>query len=165
LPFFTLLLVYGPEATTCRYKVLLQELVMLCYSFPDLESLPIVLRFFHDLSPSCTLWIRPHSASSPHTIEQGSQPTTSLISTQVVPFQKCGGTYCPIVSTPKTQSLADSSMTIHNTLWDPTVSTIPTLAQTTTSNLTTVTSHHDGWNTNTLNTEHKSKLNIVKMED
>jgi hypothetical protein len=33
--------------------------------------------------------------------------------------------------------------------------TIPVLAQTTTSNLTTVTSHHDGWKTNTLNTQRK----------
>jgi hypothetical protein len=34
--------------------------------------------------------------------------------------------------------------------------TVPNLAQTTTSNLTTVTSHHDRWKTNTLNTPHKS---------
>jgi hypothetical protein len=35
------------------------------------------------------------------------------------------------------------------------VTTFPTIsnrAQTTSSNLTTVTSHHDGWKTNTLNT-------------
>jgi hypothetical protein len=55
------------------------------------------------------------------------------------------------VSTPKTWSLADLSMTTHNTWWNPTISTIPTHAQTTPSNLTTVTSHHDGWKTNTLN--------------
>jgi hypothetical protein len=29
----TLPLVYGPEITTCRYKGLLQEYVMLCYGF------------------------------------------------------------------------------------------------------------------------------------
>jgi hypothetical protein len=34
--------------------------------------------------------------------------------------------------------------------------TIPNLAQTTASNLTMVTSHHDGWKTNNLNTQHKS---------
>jgi hypothetical protein len=32
----------------------------------------------------------------------------------------------------------------------------PNLAQTTSSNLTTVTSQHDRWKTNTLNTQHKS---------
>jgi hypothetical protein len=35
--------------------------------------------------------------------------------------------------------------------------TIPNLAQTTTTNLTMLTSHHDGWKTNTLNTQHKTK--------
>jgi hypothetical protein len=30
----TLRLVYGPEITTCRYKGLLQEFIMLCYGFP-----------------------------------------------------------------------------------------------------------------------------------
>jgi hypothetical protein len=54
-------------------------------------------------------------------------------------------------------------MTNHITSWIPTVSTIPNLAQTTTSNLTTVTSHHDGWKTNTLNTP-QVKLNTIKME-
>jgi hypothetical protein len=33
--------------------------------------------------------------------------------------------------------------------------TIPNLARNTASNLTTVTSHHDRWKTNTLNTQHK----------
>jgi hypothetical protein len=45
----------------------------------------------------------------------------------------------------------------------PTVSTISYLAKTTVSNLTTVTSHHDEWKTNTLNTP-QVKLNIIKME-
>jgi hypothetical protein len=70
-----------------------------------------------------------------------------------------------MVSTHKTQSLVDLSMTNHNTWRNPTVSTIPTHAQTKAFNLTTVTSHHDGWKTNTLNTQHKPKLNIIKMED
>jgi hypothetical protein len=100
----------------------------------------------------------------PHTTEQDSQPIASLISKQAVSYRTCGGTCCPGVSTPKTRSLAYSSMTNHNTRQNPTVSTIPTHAQTTVSNLTTVTSHHDGWKTNTLNTQHKSKLNIIKME-
>jgi hypothetical protein len=38
----------------------------------------------------------------------------------------------------------------------PTFPTVPNLAQTTTSNLTMVTSHLDRWKTNTLNTQHKS---------
>jgi hypothetical protein len=54
-------------------------------------------------------------------------------------------------------------MTNHITRWIPTISTIPNHAQTTASNLTTVTSHHDGWKTSTLNTQ-KVKLNIIKME-
>jgi hypothetical protein len=52
----------------------------------------------------------------------------------------------------------------HNTWRIPTISTILTHAQTTASNLTTVTSHHDRWKTNTLNTQHKPKLNIIEME-
>jgi hypothetical protein len=54
-------------------------------------------------------------------------------------------------------------MTNHITKWIPTISTIPNLAQITASNLTTVTSHHDGWKTSTLNTP-QVKLNIKKME-
>jgi hypothetical protein len=54
-------------------------------------------------------------------------------------------------------------MTNHITRWIPSVSTIPNLAQTTASNLTTVTSHHDRWKTSTLNTP-QVKLNIIKME-
>jgi hypothetical protein len=54
-------------------------------------------------------------------------------------------------------------MTNHITWQIPTVSIIPNLAQTTTSNLTTVTSHLDGWKTSTLNTP-QVKLNVIKME-
>jgi hypothetical protein len=89
------------------------------------------------------------TTSISHSNEQDTLPTTSLISKQVISYRTRGGTYCPGVSTPKTQSLADSSITIHITRWNPTVSIIPTYAQTTTSILTTVTSHHDGWKTNT----------------
>jgi hypothetical protein len=101
----------------------------------------------------------------PHNNEQDSQPTGSLTSKQVVPYQTHGGTYCPGVSTPKIRSLVDFSMTNHNTWQIPTVSTILTHAQTKASILTTVTSHHDGWKTNTLDTQHNPKLNIIKMED
>jgi hypothetical protein len=51
-----------------------------------------------------------------HSSEQGTLPTASLISKQVVPYRTCGGTCCPMVSTPKTQSSIDSSMTNHK-LW------------------------------------------------
>jgi hypothetical protein len=34
LTFFKIPLVYGPEITTCHYKGLLQEYVMVCYGFP-----------------------------------------------------------------------------------------------------------------------------------
>jgi hypothetical protein len=54
-------------------------------------------------------------------------------------------------------------MTNHITGRIPTVSTIPILAQTTASNLTIVTSHHDEWKISTLNTP-QVKLNIIKME-
>jgi hypothetical protein len=47
----------------------------------------------------------------PHTTEQDSQPTTSLISKQAIPYRTCRISYCPGVSTPKTWSLSDSSMT------------------------------------------------------
>jgi hypothetical protein len=46
-----------------------------------------------------------------HSSEQGTLPTTSLISGQVVPYGTRGGTCYPGVSTPMTQSLADLSMT------------------------------------------------------
>jgi hypothetical protein len=50
-----------------------------------------------------------------HSSEQGTIPTSSLISKQAVPYQTRGDTYCPGVSTPMTQPLADSSMTNHIT--------------------------------------------------
>jgi hypothetical protein len=54
-------------------------------------------------------------------------------------------------------------MTNHITSQIPTVSTIPILAQTTTSNLTTAISHHDEWKTSTLNNP-QVQVNIIKME-
>jgi hypothetical protein len=71
------------------------------------------------------------------------------------------------VSTAKTQSLADLSMTNHISWWIPTVSTIPNLAQITTSILTTVNSHLNGWKTNTLNidtsqTQHHKDGRLVR---
>jgi hypothetical protein len=48
-----------------------------------------------------------------HSFEQGTLPIASLISNQVVSYQTRGDTCYPGVSTPMTQSLADSSMTNH----------------------------------------------------
>jgi hypothetical protein len=87
-----------------------------------------------------------------HSSNQGTLPTTTLISKQVVPYRTRGGTFYPGMSTPRTWSLVDSSMTNHITRRIPTVSTIPNLSQTTASNLIMVTSHHGRWKTNTLNT-------------
>jgi hypothetical protein len=98
-----------------------------------------------------------------HSSEQGTLPTASIISKQVIPYRTRGGTYYPGVSTPMTRSLADSSMTNHITSQIPTVSTIPNLAQTIASNLTMATTHHDGWKTSTLNTPQVT-LNIIRME-
>jgi hypothetical protein len=51
-----------------------------------------------------------------HSTEQDTLPTASLISKQVVSYRTRGSTCCPVESTPKTQSLADSSMTNHKPL-------------------------------------------------
>jgi hypothetical protein len=48
-----------------------------------------------------------------HSSEQRTLPTTSLISKQAVPYRIRGGTSCLKVSTPKIQSLTNSSMSIH----------------------------------------------------
>jgi hypothetical protein len=47
----TLPLVYGPEITTCHYKGLLQEYVMLCYGFLNKWSPLVVLKFPAQASP------------------------------------------------------------------------------------------------------------------
>jgi hypothetical protein len=53
------------------------------------------------------------TTSISHSSEQDTLSTASLISKQAVPYRTRGGTCCPGVSTPKTQSLEDSSMTKH----------------------------------------------------
>jgi hypothetical protein len=125
---------------------------MLCYGFPGPRVPTSSAKVSSWLKPLLHLVDQITSCIFPHTAEQDSQPTAALISKQDVPYRSCSGTCCPGVSTPKTRSLADSSMTIHITWQNLTVSTIPTHAQTTASILTTVNSHHDGWKTNTLNT-------------
>jgi hypothetical protein len=50
---------------------------------------------------------------NPHLSEQGTLSITSLIIKQSIPYWTHGDTCCPGVSTPMTQSLADSSMRNH----------------------------------------------------
>jgi hypothetical protein len=124
---------------------------MLCYGFPCSRVLAYSAKVFSYLEPLLHFMHQITFCVFPHTTEQDSQPTAALISKQVISYRTCGDTYCPGVSTPKTQSLADSNMTNHISWRIPTVSTIPTHAQTTSSNCTPVNSHLDGWKTNTLN--------------
>jgi hypothetical protein len=48
-------------------------------------------------------------------LQQDKLTTAFLTSQQAIPYRTRGGTCCPRVSTPKIQSLADSSMTINIT--------------------------------------------------
>jgi hypothetical protein len=96
-----------------------------------------------------------------HSTEQGTLPTTSLIITQVVPYRTCGGTCCPGVSTPKTRSLADSSMTNHK----------PWKSQPSPLFQTLLKAHHhiSPWSPHITTDERPThstqvKLNIIKME-
>jgi hypothetical protein len=129
---------------------------MLCYNF-HLPRVPVC-------SANVSSWLEPllhlvHQITSyvfPHTTKQDSLPTASLISRQAVPYRTRGGTCCPGVFTPKTRSSVGLS---HITWQNPAVSTITTHVQTTASILTTVTSHFDGWktesqNNNTSQTQH-----------
>jgi hypothetical protein len=106
LPFFTLPLVYGSEITTCHYKGLLQEYVMLCYDFhhrPRLQCQGFPHRpLLHHVG-----WVNCHANS--HSSEQDTQPIIFLISEQVTPYRTRGSTCCPGVSTPKVWFFTDSS--------------------------------------------------------
>jgi hypothetical protein len=125
---------------------------MLCYGFPWPQVPASSVKVSPWLEPLLYLMYQITSYVFPHTAEQDSQLTTSLISKQAIPYRTCGDTCHPGVYTPKTRSLADSSMTIYITWQIWTVSTIPTHAQTTTSILSMVNSHLDGWKSTTLNT-------------
>jgi hypothetical protein len=141
---------------------------MLCYGFlgPRVPA----------SSANVSLWLEPllhlvdqiTSCVFLHTVEQDSQPITSLISKQVVPYRTRGDICCPVVSTPKTRSLADSSMINYTTWRISTVSIIPTLVQNTALTLTMVNSHLDGWKTNTLNintsqTQHHKDERLIRL--
>jgi hypothetical protein len=123
---------------------------MLCYCSPVTRVPASSAKVSSWLEPLLHLVDQITSCVFPHITEQDSQPTTSLISRKAIPYQTCGGTYCPRVSTPNTQTLADSDITNYITWQNPIVSTIPTHPQTMASILTMVTSHHDGWKTESL---------------
>jgi hypothetical protein len=91
----------------------------------------------HTNIPSCTMWFRRFTKyvtkynhkvwCHPHSTEHNTQPIVFLISKQAIPYRTHGGTCCPVVSTPKIQCLADSSMRNHISQRNPTVSTIQTI--------------------------------------
>jgi hypothetical protein len=114
---------------------------MLGYSFPWPRVPACSAKFSSYLEPLLHLVDQITFCIFPHTTEKDSQPTIALISKQSFPYWTRGGTCYPRVSTPNTQSLADLSMTNYISWQVPTISTIPYLAHTTTSNLTMVNSH------------------------
>jgi hypothetical protein len=63
------------------------------------------------LAPCGPRWV---TTPISHSSKECTLPTAPLISKQVVPYWTRDDTYCPGVSPPKTRSLADSSMTNHN---------------------------------------------------
>jgi hypothetical protein len=73
--------------------------------------------------PSCTMWFRQFAKyvtnydhkvwCHPHSTKHDTHPIAHLISKQVIPYRTRGFTCYPGVSTPKIQSLVNSSMTIH----------------------------------------------------
>jgi hypothetical protein len=138
--------------------------------FPDKQSPLAVLRFPAQSGPSCTVWFRQFTknvtktdhkeGSHPHSTEHDTQPTTNLISKQVVPYQTRGATYCPGVSTPKIQSLPNSSMTSHITWRNPTVSTITTLLKP--QHRSSPLSNHISMDGRSSLTKTQAKLNITK---
>jgi hypothetical protein len=87
------------------------SLAKLVHGTISMLRFPGVVRSTTDpLAPCEPRWV---TTSISHSSEQGTLPTTSLISKQVVPYWTRGSTCCPWVSTPRTRSLADSSMTNH----------------------------------------------------
>jgi hypothetical protein len=113
---------------------------------------------------SCTLWVRHFTKydANPRSTEQDTLPIIFLISKQIIPYQTCGGTYCPGVSIPKIWFLANLSTTCHdginnlhhsnhcaNHSIDPHM----------------VNSHLDGWKTTTLSQRQKPNSTSQRMED
>jgi hypothetical protein len=100
-------------------------------------------------SPSCTMWAWAKSQAISHSSEQDMLPIVFLISKQVIPYQTCGGTCCPGVSTPKIRSLADPSTIFHDGVnrLHPSIH-----CSNHSSNPHTVKSYLDGWETTSLMT-------------
>jgi hypothetical protein len=98
--------------------------------------------------------------SHPHSTELDTEPTTYLISKQVIPYRTRGGTCCPGVSTPNIRSLIDLSMTSHITWQNPTVSTIPTLLKP--QHRSSQRSNHISTDGRPAHTKTQAKLNITK---
>jgi hypothetical protein len=90
---------------------------MLCQGSTQYHSIAKVSRgscgTMASLAP-CEPWRVTMSIS--HSSEQGTLPTTPIVIKQAIPYGTRGSICCPGVSTPKTQSVADSSMTNHK-LW------------------------------------------------
>jgi hypothetical protein len=111
-----------------HYMLLQRSTTGVCHSllqFSNKWSPLAVLRFPTQNIPSCTMWFRQFTKNVtktdhkvwcyPHSTDHDTHPTAYLISKQVIPYRTRGGTCCPGVSTPKIQSLANSSITSHIT--------------------------------------------------
>jgi hypothetical protein len=105
--------VYDLEITTCHYKCLLQEYIMLCYSSP---LGPACSAKISPTCHSCTMLVWANHHAIFHLYEQDTQPIVFIISKQVILYRTCGGTCCPGVSAPKIRSLADLSTTCHDSI-------------------------------------------------
>jgi hypothetical protein len=95
---------------------------MLCYGFPNKRSPHAVLRFPTQTSPlaSCgssnsQSMMKDRSQSMMTSPLNRARHTTDSIHI-VVPYRTHGGKYCPMVSTPKIWSLANSSTTCHDSI-------------------------------------------------
>jgi hypothetical protein len=153
--------VYVPVITTCHYKGILPEYVMLCYSFPARYAVPWprsgkvswVDTRYH--GPSCTMWAWAKSQANPYSSKKDTLPIVFLINKQAAPYRTCGGTCCPRVSTPKIWSLADLSTTcydginhLHHSNYCSNNSIDPHMAK----------PHLNGWKTTSLTPRHKPYL-------
>jgi hypothetical protein len=101
-----------------------------------------------------------------HSSEQGTLPTISLISKQVIPYRTRGGTYCPGVSTHKTRSLADLSMTNHKQ-WRSQPRNLTHYSNACSNH--NIEPHHGHLTSRRIEDQHsqhstQAKLNIIKME-
>jgi hypothetical protein len=112
--------------------------------------------------PSCTKWDGRITMLFFHSSEQFTQSIVFLISKQAAPYQTCGGTCCPGVSTTKIRSLADSSTTCHDG-----INHLQHSNHCSNHNIDPhmVNSYLDGWETTTLSQRHKPNSTSQRMED